>query len=109
MEKVKGCRNKWQPFFVIINETKTVIMSIWEINDNKLTKDYELQDFVNALAFVNLIGEVSEELNHHPDILIHGYRHVRIQLFTHSSGKITNLDYEFAERIDRLYYEKMNL
>ncbi len=105
MVKVKGCRNKWQPFFVIINERKTVIISIWEINDNKITKNYELQNFVNALALVNLIGEVSEELKHHPDILIHGYRHEGIQLFTHSSGKITNPDYELAELIDRLYYE----
>lgn len=85
-----------------------MIMSIWEINDNKLTKDYELKNFVTALAFVNLIGEVAEKLNHHPDILIHGYKHLRIQLFTHSSGKITNLDYELAEKIDRLFYEKMS-
>lgn len=85
-----------------------MIMSIWEINDNKLTKDYELKNFVTALAFVNLIGEVAEKLNHHPDILIHGYKHLRIQLFTHSSGKITNLDYELAEKIDRLFYEKIS-
>lgn len=81
-------------------------MKSWEISENKLSKNFEVKNFMEALAFVNKIGELAEEMNHHPDILIHGYRHVRIKLFTHSSGKITNLDYELAERIDRLYFER---
>jgi 4a-hydroxytetrahydrobiopterin dehydratase len=41
----------------------------WEIVDNHhLTKTYKFPDFLQALAFVNHVGAISEAANHHPDI-----------------------------------------
>lgn len=65
-------------------------------------REYELADFAAAIAFVNRIAELAEEANHHPDILLHGYRRVRLTLSTHSEGGLTEADFRLAGRIDSL-------
>ena len=55
------------------------------------------------MAFVNRVADAAEEVNHHPDILIHGWNKVRLTLMTHSEGKITDNDHAMASRIDGLY------
>ena len=40
--------------------------------------------------------------NHHPDILVHGYKHLRLTLSTHSEGGITENDFGLAGTIDGL-------
>ena len=57
---------------------------------------------MSAIAFVNRVADVAEEHNHHPDILIHGWNKVRLELTTHSEGKLTDNDHAMAERIDAL-------
>ena len=58
--------------------------------------------FVQAVDFVNKIVPLVEKADHHPDIFIHSYKKVRIELFTHSKGKITEKDYDLAKEIDNL-------
>jgi 4a-hydroxytetrahydrobiopterin dehydratase len=65
-------------------------------------RDYEFKDFAEAMAFVNRVAEAAEAANHHPDILVHGWNHVRLTLTTHSAGKLTDDDRAMAERIDGL-------
>jgi 4a-hydroxytetrahydrobiopterin dehydratase len=76
--------------------------SVWREEGESLIRDYEFKDFVNAIAFVNRVADVAEEHNHHPDILIHGWNKVRLELTTHSEGKLTDNDRAMAERIDAL-------
>ena len=40
----------------------------WDEVDNALERTFELEDFREALAFVNRVGELAEAENHHPDI-----------------------------------------
>ena len=54
------------------------------------------------MAFVNRVAEAAEAANHHPDILVHGFRHVRLTLTTHSAGGLTDDDHAMAKRIDAL-------
>jgi 4a-hydroxytetrahydrobiopterin dehydratase len=77
-------------------------MAGWNQEGESLTRDFECKDFAAALAFVNKVGELAEEANHHPDILIHGWNNVRLTLSTHSEGKVTEKDDAPAERIDAL-------
>ena len=74
----------------------------WKIENNKLAKEFVFADFVQAVDFVNKIVPFAEKANHHPDIYIHSYKKVRIELFTHSKGKITDKDYDLAKEIDRI-------
>ena len=74
----------------------------WKTENNKLVKKYEFKNFVQAVDFINKIVPLVEKADHHPDIFIHSYKKVRIELFTHSKGKITDKDYQLAQEIDKI-------
>ncbi|MDX6699747.1 MAG: 4a-hydroxytetrahydrobiopterin dehydratase [Solirubrobacteraceae bacterium] len=74
----------------------------WERDGNAIGRDLKFADFAEALAFVNRVGALAEELNHHPDILLHGWNRVRLTVSTHSEGGLTENDFELARRVDAL-------
>jgi 4a-hydroxytetrahydrobiopterin dehydratase len=73
----------------------------WDEVDGKLGKVVKKADFKEALTYVNRVGELAEERNHHPDIAI-SWNTVTLTLFTHSQGRITDADRELAAAIDAL-------
>jgi 4a-hydroxytetrahydrobiopterin dehydratase len=75
---------------------------VWRQEGESLVRDLDFKDFAEAMAFVNRVAEAAEAANHHPDILVHGWNHVRLTLTTHSAGKLTDNDRAMAERIDGL-------
>ncbi len=77
-------------------------MSEWRQEGEALVRDLKFKDFAEAMAYVNRVADLAEEVNHHPDILVHGWNHVRLTLTTHSAGTLTDNDYEMARKIDRL-------
>ncbi len=74
----------------------------WQDTGEALQRDLRFKDFAEAMAYVNRVAAVAEEANHHPDILVHGWNRVRLSLFTHSEGRITDADRAMAARIDEL-------
>ncbi len=76
--------------------------SAWRREGDAIVLDLELADFAEAMAFANRVAEAAEEANHHPDILVHGYKRVRLELSTHSAGGITASDFALAGTIDAL-------
>ena len=74
----------------------------WKKENNKLAKEFVFENFKEAIDFVNRIMPLAEAADHHPDILIHSYKKVKVMLFTHSEGKITKKDYSLAEKIDAI-------
>ena len=74
----------------------------WNTENNKWVKEFEFKNFVQAVEFVNKIVPLAERANHHPDIFIHSYKKVKIELLTHSEGKITQKDYDLAKEIDQI-------
>ena len=72
----------------------------WQREGAAIVREFKREDFADALAFVNRVGEVAEDQNHHPDILVHGWNKVRLTLSTHSEGGLTDADFQMAERID---------
>ncbi len=73
--------------------------SEWQREGDELVKRWKGKDFAAALAYVNTVGRLAEEANHHPDIDIR-WNEVTLRLSTHSAGGITNLDLDMAGRID---------
>ena len=67
-----------------------------------IVRELKLADFAAAIAFINRVAELAEAANHHPDILLHGYNMVRLELSTHSEGGLTNADFKLASEIDRI-------
>ncbi len=74
----------------------------WRREGEELVRDRSFADFAGALGFVNAVGAVAEERNHHPDILLHGWNNVRLRISTHSEGGITAADVALADAVDRL-------
>ena len=73
----------------------------WTEVDDALERTFELENFVDALAFVNRVGELAEAEGHHPDIAIH-YNKVTLRWWTHTAGGITDRDRELAAKSSEL-------
>jgi len=74
----------------------------WRREGDTLVADLECADFVAAIALVNRIADQAERADHHPDILIHGYKRLRITLSTHAASGLTERDFALAAAIDAL-------
>ncbi len=74
---------------------------MWQEVHNTLVKEFSFADFKTALAFVNKIGELAEEVNHHPDVEL-GWGRVKVMLTTHDAGGVTDKDRDLAAKIDAL-------
>jgi 4a-hydroxytetrahydrobiopterin dehydratase len=73
----------------------------WQIESGELVRTFKFKDFVAALQFVNLIGQLAEVAGHHPDIDIR-YNRVRLALVTHDAGGITEKDFDLAIQAQNL-------
>lgn len=74
----------------------------WEEVNNSLQKTYLFSDFKEALDFINKVGDISESMNHHPE-MTNIYNKVTLRLKTHDKNKITDLDYQMAKKVDDLF------
>ena len=74
----------------------------WRLEGETIVRDFEVADFAAAMAFANRVAEAAEAAGHHPDILVHGYKRVRLTLSTHSAGGLTERDVALARTIDGL-------
>jgi 4a-hydroxytetrahydrobiopterin dehydratase len=76
--------------------------SQWHREDAEIVREWRLEDFAQAMEFVNQVADAAEQANHHPDILIYGWNKVKLSLTNHSAGGLTEADFAMADRIDRL-------
>ena len=76
----------------------------WEIYDNytKIKKEFKFKVFGHALEFVNDVGKLAEIEGHHPNIYLHSYNKVLIELWTHKIGGLHENDFILAAKIDKL-------
>ena len=82
-------------------ESKLVGLS-WQREGDEIARDWKLENFAEAIAFVNRVAEAAEEANHHPDIFVHGWNKVRLALTNHSAGGLTDPDFGMAKVFDGL-------
>ncbi|MBL4667686.1 MAG: 4a-hydroxytetrahydrobiopterin dehydratase [Flavobacteriales bacterium] len=75
----------------------------WELDENesRIIKCFEFKNFKEAIATMVKIGEVAEELGHHPD-WYNSYNKLNIKLSTHDVGGLTMKDFELAQRIEEI-------
>lgn len=83
-------------------EQKAEKLDNWELEGSKkIRKSYQFKNFQQALDFTNQVGVVAEDLQHHPDIYL-TWGKVEIEIFTHEEDKLTDADFELAEKIDQI-------
>jgi 4a-hydroxytetrahydrobiopterin dehydratase len=72
----------------------------WITKDNKLEKEFEFKDFIEAFSFLTKVAIAAEKQNHHPEIY-NVYNKVKISLQTHDAGNVvTEKDHKLAKAID---------
>ena len=79
----------------------------WNVKKNKkkiyfLEKQFIFNDFVNSQNFINKVGEISEEENHHPDIFF-GWGYAKIKITTHAIEGLSVNDFILAAKIDQIF------
>ena len=74
----------------------------WRREGEAITKSYTLKGFKSAMTFANRVAEAATAADHHPDIHIERYRHVRIVLTTHATRGISRADIDLARAVDGL-------
>jgi len=73
----------------------------WGLENGQIIKRYQFKTYKDGLVFGLAVGQVADQLNHHPDLEI-GYARVRIAVNTHDVGGISPYDFELARRIENL-------
>ncbi len=75
----------------------------WTLEFPRLRRSFRLKDFRQALAWVNRVGMLAEEEQHHPDFHLTGWNQVELVLWTHAVGGLHDNDFVLARRIDELW------
>ncbi|MBI1978832.1 MAG: 4a-hydroxytetrahydrobiopterin dehydratase [Candidatus Aenigmarchaeota archaeon] len=74
----------------------------WFIIRKEIEKEFKFKDFKEALGFINKVGDIAEEEDHHPDIYLHSYKRVKITLSTHAIKGLSENDFILAAKIDKI-------
>lgn len=72
----------------------------WKVvEEHHIEKEYTFKDFAEALAFTNKVGALAEKADHHPDIAL-SWGKVKVTLWTHSVGGLSEKDFLFASKCE---------
>jgi 4a-hydroxytetrahydrobiopterin dehydratase len=74
----------------------------WSFDGIYLTRNFIFSNFVNAFSFMTAVALHAEKIDHHPD-WSNIYNNVSIKLNTHDASGITQLDFDLAGTIDRIF------
>ncbi len=69
---------------------------------DRLERDYQFGNFMEALAFTKRLGRLAERAQHHPSILTE-WGHARVTWTTHKIHGLHRNDFIMAARTDRLF------
>ena len=77
----------------------------WDvIKNNKgvffLEKKFKFKNFLDSQNFINLVGKISEEEGHHPDLSF-GWGYAKVTITTHAIEGLSENDFILAAKIDR--------
>ena len=76
----------------------------WTLADDSksISRKINCKNFVQSMGLLNKIADVAESEQHHPDLHLTGYRHVRVELTTHAIGGLSENDFIIAAKIDAI-------
>ena len=68
------------------------------VKNGELCNSYKLNSFMEVMSFANLVADKSEQIKHHPKIIIN-YNNIEFRLITHDIGGLSELDIQLAKFI----------
>ena len=85
-----------------LDELLARLGSDWRlVEEHHLDKEFRFKDFREAHDFTNRVGDLAEEQGHHPDIHL-AWGKVRLTVWTHKIDGLTESDFIFAAKSDRV-------
>jgi len=85
----------------------TLHLKEWAFEKDALKREFKFKTFVEAFSFMTAVAFEAEKLNHHPD-WSNSFSRVSIVLTTHEANGITQLDFDLAKSIDRIYKNSLH-
>lgn len=73
----------------------------WRLEGDRIVREFEFDDFVGSIRFVDSLVGPAEEMNHHPDLGV-SWNKVTVAVTNHAEGGLTEKDFELARRIQKL-------
>ena len=78
----------------------------WDVKSNEdknfyLEKNFKFKNFLKSQEFINVVGKISEDEGHHPDISF-GWGYAKISIFTHAIEGLSENDFILASKIDKI-------
>ena len=73
----------------------------WRLEGDRIVREFEFDDFVGSIRFVDSLVGPAEEMNHHPDLGV-SWNKVTVSVTNHAEGGLTEKDFELARRIQKL-------
>ena len=96
------CRGGVPPMLREQSEQLLKELDRWELVENHhLRKTYKFANFKQGLDFVDRVGALAEEQQHHPDVQL-SWGKVVLEIWTHKINGLTESDFVFAAKCDRL-------
>ncbi len=71
------------------------------IGEHHLEKEFQLKDWLEAVALTNTIADLADQEDHHPEVLL-SYGKVKVTLWTHKIGGLSEYDFILAAKIDKV-------
>jgi len=78
-------------------------LSGWKLVEAKaLRREVTATNFLDAVELIKKIAPIAESDDHHPDLHLTGYKHLTIELSTHSIGGLSENDFILAAKLDKI-------
>jgi 4a-hydroxytetrahydrobiopterin dehydratase len=82
----------------------TLDSRIWTLAEDckSISRAFVARNFMAAMSFLNKVAEIaeSEGMKHHPDMHLTSYRNVKIDIYTHAVGGLSEFDFKLAKAMD---------
>lgn len=80
-----------------------VIHKDWAYDQNRvaIVRTFHFKNYYEVLAFVNAVGWISHQEDHHPTLTVY-YDHCEVIYNTHALGGVTENDFICASKVDAL-------
>ena len=103
-KKCEPCEGGVAAYPVEVSQQQLENLDQWQLtqDNQRIFKTWTMKNFVHGLNFLNAVGEVAESEAHHPDLHLQGYCNVRIEIWTHAIGGLSENDFILAAKIDQI-------
>lgn len=103
-KKCTPCQGGVAPMRCDLAERYVAEVSGWDLLDGatKVKRTFKFDNFIDALAFTQKVGEFCEAEGHHADITV-GWGYARVVFQTHKINGLHENDFIMAAKVNALF------